>query len=293
MVLYNAENQYLAIMKDILENGEEVLDRTGTGTKKLFGKQIIHDFALGFPLLTTKKMHIKSIVGELLWFLKGTEDAQYLIDNKITIWDEWMKDGTALVQKYDPYHLSHEDGYYFEEAKTGKKVLPHTYGVKWRDFGGVDQIAEVIESIKTNPNSRRHVVSAWDPPNVKNAALPWCHMLFQFNCGKDGALDIKVTQRSADWFLGVPFNLASYAFLLYIVARETGRTPRRMIYDFGDSHCYLSHIDACQNQLQRNVKVPPTLLLKTGQRNIDDYNILDFIVLNYEPHPAIKAPVSV
>lgn len=293
MVLYNAENQYLAIMKDILENGEKVLDRTGTGTKKLFGKTIIHDFALGFPLLTTKKMHIKSIVGELIFFLKGTEDAQFLIDNKITIWDEWMKDGFVMVQKYDPYHHSYEDGYYYEKEKSGKKVLPHTYGVKWRDFGGTDQIAEVIESIKNNPHSRRHVVSAWDPPNVKNAALPWCHVMFQFNCGKDNALDISVYQRSADWFLGVPFNLASYAFLLHMAAQQTGRKPRRMVYNFGDSHCYLDHARACRTQLERPIGAPPAMIINRHPASIDDYKIEDFNLIGYYPQPAIKAPVSV
>ena len=280
-------------MKDILENGEEVLDRTGTGTKKLFGKTIIHDFKLGFPLLTTKKMHIRSIVGELIWFLKGTEDAQYLIDNNITIWDEWMKEEEKLIKQYDPYASSYEDPYVFQKIKTGKLVLPHTYGMKWRNFNGKDQIAEVINSIVKNPNSRRHIVSAWDPENVEKAALPWCHVMFQFNCGQDNSLDISVYQRSADWFLGVPFNLASYGFLLHMIAKQTGRTPRRMIYNFGDSHVYRNHEVACQTQLQRNVKSPPELIFTRSVYNINDYCLEDFAIKNYDPHPAIKAEVSV
>jgi thymidylate synthase len=285
MVLYNAENQYLSIMRDIMDTGEEVMDRTETGTKKLFGKTIIHDFSLGFPLLTTKKMHIKSIVGELIWFLKGTEDAQFLIDNNITIWDEWMKEEERVIISYTPE-------LYSQIVKTGRKILPHTYGIKWRNFGGKDQIAEVIDSIRKNPHSRRHVVSAWDPPNVEKAALPWCHVMFQFNCGQNDALDISVYQRSADWFLGVPFNLASYAFLLHMIAQQTGRKPRRMTYNFGDAHIYINHQEACETQLQRFVLPAPTLNLK-HRDNISDYEISDFSMLEYNPHSAIKAPVAV
>ena len=285
----NAETQYLEIMKDILENGTEVMDRTGTGTKKLFGKTIIHDFANGFPLLTTKKMHLRSIVGELLWFLKGTEDAQFLIDNKITIWDEWFQDAPE---------------------GNGKKILPHTYGTKWRNFGGVDQIANVVESIRTNPNSRRHVVSTWDPPNIDKAALPWCHVMFQFNV-RGGYLDIAVYQRSADWFLGVPYNLASYGILLEIMSDMTGHFPGKMIYNFGDCHIYKNHEDACRTQLSREIveqEASIDLIVNYGRsgpldslhgfafpnlENISKLEISDFTILDYNPHPVIKAPVSV
>lgn len=287
---YNAEIQYLSIMKDILETGEEVVDRTGTGTKKLFGKTIVHDFSNGFPLLTTKKMHIKSIVGELIWFLQGTENAQFLIDNKITIWDEWMKD-ERVWEKVAEFRDSAGNIQVHNFLKI-KKVLPHTYGVKWRNFNGKDQIADVIESIKKNPHSRRHVVSAWDPANVESAALPWCHIMFQFNCGTDNSLDISVYQRSADWFLGVPFNLASYAFLLHMVAQQTGRAPRRMVYNFGDSHVYADHVAACETQLQRKPHASPTLSL-AHRDSINDYKIEDFSLLNYACHDAIKAKVSV
>ena len=216
----NAEYQYLDLCREILENGIKKGDRTGTGTLSLFGKTIIHDYECGFPLLTTKKMFLKGIIYELLWFLKGTDDASYLVENNIHIWDEWMQE------------------------KDGKKILPHTYGVKWRNFDGTDQIAEVINSLKKNPNSRRHIVSAWDPRHIGDAALPWCHCFFQFYVSpptKDGEkskLSIMVVQRSADIFLGVPFNIASYSALLYMFCSVLDMSPGRMIYNFGDCHVY-------------------------------------------------------
>lgn len=282
-ILNKTEKQYLSILKDILDNGIDRPDRTGTGSRFLFGKTITHDYKDGFPLLTTKKMFTKGIIYELLWFLKGTEDASMLIDNNVKIWDGWMK-----------------------EDSDGNKVLPHTYGTKWRDFGGVDQIANVTEKIKDNPNSRRHIVSAWDPRHIGDAALPWCHILFQFNVvreedkppdkriddGKLGDLNIATYQRSADFFLGVPFNIASYSFLLYMVCEVTGYRPGIMYYTFGDSHVYHNHIEQCKEQILRTPYNLPQLEIK-HRDSIDDFVYEDFKIVNYEHHPKITGAVSI
>lgn len=278
----NAETQYLEILQRIL-NGTVKKDRTGTGTVSLFGEVIKHDYKLGFPLLTTKRVFYKAIIHELLWFLKGTESAQYLIDNKIRIWDEWL-----------------------QKNSQGEAVLPHTYGVKWRNFDGVDQIQYVINEIKENPYSRRLVVSAWDARHVKTAALTWCHVLFQFNItpeqdkakdqqkddGKLGDIDISVYQRSADWFLGVPFNLASYSCLLYMIGEITNYRPNQMTYTFGNSHVYLNHLEQCNIQLSRKPKNLPSLSLN-HKDDIDSFTYEDFKIENYEYHPSLVGKVSI
>ena len=274
-MLLNAEDQYLSIMKDILERGDLKENRTGIDTKDLFGVSLAHDFELGFPLLTTKKMYTKAILHELLWFLKGTEDAQYLIDNKIRIWDEWMKSGVCkpcLGTGKRPGKAVSTRGYCKVCNGSGyssKKTLPHTYGAKWRDFDGVDQIANLIEQIKTNPNSRRHIVSAWDPRHVSDTALPWCHILQQYNV-RNGYLDVAVYQRSSDWFLGVPFNIASYGFLLSMIADVTGLKPGRMHYTFGSAHVYMNHVDQCAQQLSNPVLYCPKLKIN-HRDSIDDF----------------------
>jgi len=272
--------QYLSLVKDILDNGIKSGDRTGTGTISVFGRSISHNYSDGFPLLTTKKMFTRGIIGELLWFLKGTADASFLIENNIHIWDEWMLD------------------------TPNGKTLPHTYGIKWRNFGGVDQIQKVINDLKVNPKSRRHIVSAWDPVNVDNAALPWCHILFQFNVtldkdrgfvaedGKSGDLNIAVYQRSCDVFLGGPYNIASYSFLLYMICELTGYRPGSMYYTFGDSHIYLNHIDQCKEQISRTPFSLPTLVV-ANKGSIDDFDFGDFQITNYQCHPKISGKVSV
>lgn len=277
----NAEQDYLNILDSILTDGIKKEDRTGTGTLSLFGSTIKHDYSLGFPLLTTKKMAYKAIIHELLWFLKGTEDATYLKENNCKIWDEWMK----------------HDGH--------KYYLPHTYGVKWRNFDGTDQIQNLIDEIDRNPDSRRLVVSAWDPRFVSAAALTWCHILFQINIvqnkyldkypkdGKKGDMSIAIYQRSADWFLGVPFNIASYSFLLYMIAQVTGYRPKHMHYTFGDSHVYLNHIEQCQEQISRKTFDFPVLKLNKGVKDIDSFSIEDFSIEGYQSHSAIKGKVSV
>lgn len=281
-VLPNAETQYLSILDKILNNGIKKPNRTGIDTLSIWGTSIEHDYNLGFPLLTTKKMFIKGIIHELLWFLKGTEDASYLIENGVRIWDEWMKE------------------------EDGKKVLPHTYGVKWRNFHGVDQIAELINGIKVDPDSRRHIVSAWDAANVKNTALAWCHILMQINIdqdkykpeaersndGKLGDISIAVVQRSSDFFLGVPYNIASYSFLLYMIAAITNYRPKKMYYTFHDSHIYVNHIEQCKLQISREPYVFPQLNLN-HRDNIDDFIYEDFSIINYSYHPTIKGEVAV
>ena len=279
----NAEKEYLGILKDILDNGITSGDRTGTGTISVFGRSIRHNYKNGFPLLTTKKMFTKGIIGELLWFLKGTEDASFLVENKIRIWNEWMQE------------------------KNGKKILPHTYGVKWRNFDGVDQITNLINGIKENPKSRRHVVSAWDPRHIEDAALAWCHIMFNLNVvldkdkppgteipndGKLGDLNIATFQRSADFFLGVPYNIASYSFLVYMIAELTNYRPGEMYYTFGDSHIYLNHVDQVKLQLSRNPYDLPNLNIR-HKDSIDDFDFDDFEIVGYNSHPTIKGVVSV
>lgn len=276
--------QYLEIVKDILDNGVESSDRTGTGTISVFGRSIRHNYDEGFPLLTTKKMFTKGIIGELLWFLKGTEDASFLVNNKIRIWNEWMQEA------------------------NGKKILPHTYGVKWRNFDGVDQIQNVIDGVKKNPKSRRHVVSAWDPRYVEDAALTWCHILFNLNVvldrdkppdkkipkdGRSGDLNIAVYQRSADFFfLGVPYNIASYSFLLFMICELTNYRPGQMYYTFGDSHIYLNHIKQMKEQITRTPYDLPKLET-TPRDSIDDFDFDDFKIVGYKHHPKITGVVSV
>lgn len=274
----NAETQYLAELKRILEEGIKKPNRTGIDAISVFGATIKHDYSEGFPLLTTKKMFTKGIIHELLWFLKGTEDAKYLIDNNVHIWDGWMKDGK----------------------------LPHTYGVKWRNFDGTDQITNVIEEIKTNPDSRRMVVSAWDARHIKDAALTWCHVMFQLNVvqdkykqpneitndGKKGDISISVYQRSADFFLGVGFNIASYSFLLYMIAEITGYRPKSMYYTFGDAHIYSNHIEQCKIQLSRSQFKLPILNIN-HKDNIDDFVYEDFVINGYKCHDKIVGDVAI
>ena len=273
-----ADLQYLKLLKKILDEGAKKDDRTGTGTLSLFGAQMRFDLREGFPLLTTKKVHMKSITHELLWFLKGETNIQYLKENGVTIWDEWA---------------------------TPEGELGPVYGKQWRDFGGVDQITDVINQIKKNPNSRRLIVSAWNPevlPDVSVApkenaakglmALPPCHCFFQFYVS-DGRLSCQMYQRSADIFLGVPFNIASYALLTHMVAQVTGLKAGDFVHTLGDVHLYLNHTQQALTQLEREPKALPMLKLNPKINNIFDFTFADIEVLNYDPHPAIKAPIAV
>ncbi len=261
---------YLDLLSHIMENGTDKNDRTGTGTRSVFGYQMRFDLADGFPLLTTKKLHLKSIIHELLWFLKGETNVAYLQENGVRIWNEWAG----------------PDG-----------ELGHIYGYQWRSWpdysgGNIDQISEVIEQIKTNPDSRRLIVSAWNVADLPGMHLPPCHILFQFYVA-DGRLSLQLYQRSADTFLGVPFNIASYALLLLMVAQVTGLKPGEFIHTLGDTHIYLNHMDQVREQLTREPRPLPRMILNPDVKNIFDFKYEDFKLEDYNPHPHIKAQVSV
>lgn len=267
----NADVQYLALLCDILESGVDRPDRTGVGTRGVFGRQMRFDLADGFPLLTTKKLHVKSIVVELLWFLRGDTNVRWLQERGVSIWDEWA----------DP--------------ETGD--LGPVYGKQWRSWAApdgrvIDQIANVIESLKTSPNSRRHIVSAWNPADVDDMALPPCHCLFQFHVA-DGKLSCQLYQRSADVFLGVPFNIASYALLTAMMAQVVGLKPGHFVHTLGDAHLYANHVEQARLQLTRAPLAPPTLRLAPHKRDIAAFDVEDIVIEGYKAHPAIKAPIAV
>lgn len=262
--------QYLDLLRHIKEHGTVKSDRTGTGTRSVFGYQMRFDLADGFPLLTTKKLHLKSIIHELLWFLKGDTNVKYLQDNGVRIWNEWAgPDGD----------------------------LGHIYGYQWRswpDYNGgyIDQITEAIETIKHNPDSRRIIVSAWNVADLPNMNLPPCHAFFQFYVA-DGRLSLQLYQRSADSFLGVPFNIASYALLLMMVAQVTGLKPGEFVHTLGDAHIYLNHLEQVDEQLSRTPRKLPAMKLNPEVKNIFDFKYDDFELVGYDPLPHIKAAVSV
>jgi thymidylate synthase len=261
---------YLDLVRHILDHGARKSDRTGTGTLSVFGRQLRFDLGAGFPLLTTKKLHLRSIIYELLWFLRGETNVRYLNENKVTIWDEWAD----------------ADG-----------ELGPIYGYQWRSWPAadgrhIDQISAVIEQIKTNPDSRRHIVSAWNVADIDKMALAPCHALFQFYVA-DGRLSCQLYQRSADVFLGVPFNIASYALLTLMVAQVCGLLAGDFVHTFGDVHLYLNHIEQAREQLTREPRPLPTMTLNPEVRSIFDFKFSDFTLENYDPHPAIKAPIAV
>jgi thymidylate synthase len=261
---------YLHLLHDLLDRGTRKTDRTGTGTLSLFGHQLRFDLGTSFPLLTTKKLHLRSIIYELLWFLAGETNVRFLNENKVTIWDEWAD----------------ADG-----------ELGPIYGRQWRawptaDGRTIDQITNVIAEIERNPDSRRLVVSAWNVGELEKMALSPCHALFQFYVS-DGRLSCQLYQRSADAFLGVPFNIASYALLTLMVAQVTGLAPGEFIHTFGDVHLYLNHVDQAREQLTRTPRPLPSLRLNPEVRSIFDFKFSDFTLENYDPHPAIKAPIAV
>jgi thymidylate synthase len=263
------ERQYLALLQDILDNGVQRGDRTGTGTLGVFGRQMRFDLQRGFPLLTTKKLHRKSIILELLWFLRGDTNVRWLQERGVSIWDEWADE-------------------------TGE--LGPVYGRQWRSWTApdgrvIDQIANVVESLKTNPNSRRHVVSAWNPADVDDMALPPCHCLFQFFVA-EGRLSCQLYQRSADVFLGVPFNIASYALLTLMMAKVTGLEPGEFVHTLGDAHLYLNHVDQARLQLSREPLPLPRMTL-ADRRDIFAFEYEDFALAGYKAHPAIAAPIAV
>lgn len=261
---------YLQLMQYVLDNGVRKDDRTGTGTLSIFGYQMRFDLAEGFPVVTTKKLHLRSIIHELLWFLQGSTNIQYLHDNRVTIWDEWAD----------------------ENGELGP-----VYGYQWRswpapDGRSIDQISQVIDQIKKNPDSRRHIVSAWNVADVDKMALPPCHTLFQFYVA-NGKLSCQLYQRSADIFLGVPFNIASYALLTMMVAQVTGYEPGEFVHTFGDAHLYLNHLEQARLQLSRKPFPLPVMKLNPAVTNIFDFRYDDFELVGYQSHPTIKAPIAV
>lgn len=262
--------EYLNLLQHIKDNGAQKGDRTGTGTISCFGYQMRFDLSEGFPLLTTKRVHLRSIIHELLWFLAGDTNIGYLNDNKVTIWDEWAD--------------SNGD-------------LGHVYGYQWRSWptaggGHIDQIAAVIESIKNNPDSRRHIVSAWNVAEVDDMALPPCHALFQFYV-VDGKLSCQLYQRSADVFLGVPFNIASYALLTMMIAQVTGLEVGDFVHTLGDAHIYNNHLSQVDEQLSRTPRSLPKMKINSAVNSIFDFKFEDFTIEDYDPHPTIKAPIAV
>ena len=261
---------YLDLMRRVREHGIRKTDRTGTGTLSVFGHQMRFDLADGFPLVTTKKVHLKSIVHELIWFLKGDTNTAYLKQHGVSIWDEWADDNGDLGP---------------------------VYGKQWRSWAApdgraIDQIAEVVATLKTNPDSRRMIVSAWNPADLPDMALAPCHCLFQFYVA-DGRLSCQLYQRSADVFLGVPFNIASYALLTLMMAQVTGLKPGEFVHTFGDAHLYQNHLEQADLQLTREPRPLPVMRLNPAVRNLTDFRFEDFTLEGYNPHPHIKAPVAV
>lgn len=262
--------QYHDLMRHILENGVEKSDRTGTGTKSVFGYQMRFDLSEGFPVVTTKKLHLRSIIHELLWFLAGDTNIKYLKENGVRIWDEWAD----------------------ENGNLGP-----VYGYQWRNWpdghgGTIDQIEKLIHNIKTNPDSRRLIVSAWNVADVDHMALPPCHTFFQFYVA-DGRLSCQLYQRSADVFLGVPFNIASYSLLVLMVAQVCGLEPGEFVHTFGDAHLYSNHYEQAELQLTRDFRPLPTMKINPEVKNIFDFKFEDFELVGYDPHPHIKAAVAV
>ena len=278
----SAMKSYLDLLRSILEQGTPKEDRTGTGTYSLFGWQMRFDLAQGFPLITTKKVHLKSVIYELLWFLRGDTNIRYLKEHGVTIWDEWADERGELGPVY---------GYQWRSWPAPASSSPGGPGPAPAGRK-IDQISEVIDRIKRNPDSRRLIVSAWNPADVDQMKLPPCHCLFQFYVA-DGRLTCQLYQRSADVFLGVPFNLASYGLLTLMVAQVAGFKPGEFIHTFGDVHLYRNHIEQAKLQLLRQSRPLPTMRLNPSVRSIFDFQYEDFTLENYTPHPSIPAPVAV
>lgn len=288
--------QYLDLCRYILENGEMRKDRTQTGTKSCFGYQMRVDLREGFPLLTTKKVFFKGIAEELLWFISGNTNIQPLVQKNVRIWNEWPYEKYKKNEAYQNETLEQ----FIEKIKTDDEFaqlygdLGPVYGKQWRDFFGVDQLKELIHDLKENPFSRRHIISAWNPAQIKDMALPPCHAFMQFYVSSDRKyLSCQLYQRSADVFLGVPFNIASYALLTHMIAQVCGYEAKEFIHTFGDVHIYCDHFEQIELQLSRTPKPLPQLKMNPAIKNIEDFTYDDFEIVGYDPYPAIKGKVSV
>jgi len=299
--------QYHTLMKHILENGIEKMDRTGVGTKSIFGYQMRFDLSEGFPLLTTKKVHFKSIAHELLWFIRGDTNIRYLVNNGVGIWNDWpYQNWLRETNQQDDYKIYSPEWrehmkYFVKRIKEDKDFalqfgdLGPVYGKQWRDFGGIDQLKQLMTDLKNNANSRRLIVSAWNPadiPVMVKSGLPPCHTLFQFYVA-DGKLSSQLYQRSADVFLGVPFNIASYALLTCMIAKVSGYEVGDFVHTFGDAHLYLNHLEQVHEQLSREPFALPNLTINDNVKSLFDFSFEDIQLEDYQHHSAISAPVAV
>ena len=299
--------QYLDLVRHIRDHGIKKQDRTGTGTQSIFGHQMRFDLSQGFPLVTTKKVHLKSILHELLWFIRGDTNIRYLVEHGVGIWNDWPYQSWLRETGQDQDYVMYSPEWkakmkeFIERIKTDADFaaqygdLGPVYGHQWRNFEGVDQLAQLVDDIKTNPDSRRLIVSAWNPkdiPVMVKSGLPPCHSLFQFYV-INGRLSCQLYQRSADVFLGVPFNIASYAILTMMIAQVTGLEPGDFVHTFGDAHLYTNHMDQVEEQLSRSTFALPKLALNPNVDNLFDFVFDDFELLNYESHGPISAPVAV
>lgn len=289
-------NQYLSLLKEVLEEGTKKEDRTNTGTISKFGTQRVYDLEDGFPLVTTKKVHFKSVLVELLWFIAGDTNIKFLVDNGVRIWNEWPYETFKKSSEYNGETLEEFATKIKESDEFAKKYgeLGPVYGAQWRNFNGqgVDQLEDVINQIKTNPNSRRIIINAWNPVQIKDMALPPCHAFVQFYVN-DGKLSCQLYQRSADLFLGVPFNIASYSLLTIMIAKVTGLKPGKFVHTTGDTHIYLNHIDQVKEQLSRTPKELPKIVFKNNVQSLCQFKIEDIELVGYDPHPLIKGKVAV
>lgn len=286
--------QYIDLCNYILNNGVKKDDRTGTGTISVFGYQMRFNLGEGFPLLTTKKVHLKSIIHELLWFISGSTNIKYLVDNDVRIWNDWPYDLYKKSPDFQGETIEEFAAKIKESDEFAKKYgnLGPVYGKQWRDFNGVDQLSNLIDQIKTNPNSRRLIISAWNPAEVDKMALPPCHSFMQFYVA-EGKLSCQLYQRSADVFLGVPFNIASYALFTMMIAQVCGLEPGDFVHTLGDAHIYLNHLDQVNKQIKRSLRPLPKMVINPNVKSIFDFKYEDFTLLNYNPHSGIKGKVAV
>ncbi|MCE8163556.1 MAG: thymidylate synthase [Candidatus Moeniiplasma glomeromycotorum] len=287
--------QYLEVLTEILQKGTKRPNRTGTDTLTLFGCQMRFNLVEGFPLLTTKKVYFKGVIHELLWFIKGETNIKYLVENGINIWNEWPFQKYKNSSNYQGEKMEE----FIEKIKNNNNFarkygdLGPVYGKQWRDFGGVDQLKELIENLKNNPFSRRHILTAWNPPEINQALLPPCHVLVQFFVSEKKELSCLLYQRSGDMFLGAPFNIASYSLLTAMIAQVCNYKVGEFIHIIGDAHIYLNHLEQVQEQLKRETRKLPTLKLNSKIKSLFDFRFEDINLENYEPYPPIKAKVAV